>query len=95
MNKKHHLFQLLSIFCIGILFCLFIGAKSIEKKTAASASTPVLNGIDLRNIGPANMGGRIDDFAVVESDPHTIYVGTASGGVWKTTNNGVSWEPIF
>ncbi len=95
MNKKHHLFQLLSIFCIGILFCLFTGAKSVEKKTTASASTPVLNGLDLRNIGPANMGGRIDDFAVVESDPHTIYVGTASGGVWKTTNNGVSWEPIF
>jgi photosystem II stability/assembly factor-like uncharacterized protein len=95
MNKKHHLFQLLSLFCLGILVCLFTGAKSVEKKTAASASLPVLNGIDLRNIGPANMGGRIDDFAVVESDPHTIYVGTASGGVWKTINNGVSWEPIF
>jgi len=41
------------------------------------------------------MGGRIDDFAVVESDLKIIYAGTASGGVWKTTNNGVTWEPIF
>jgi photosystem II stability/assembly factor-like uncharacterized protein len=41
------------------------------------------------------MGGRIDDFAVVEGNPSTIYVGAATGGVWKTTNNGVTWEPIF
>src|SRR5436309_16073653 len=41
------------------------------------------------------MGGRIDDFAVVESNPNIVYVGTASGGVWKTTNNGTTWEPIF
>jgi photosystem II stability/assembly factor-like uncharacterized protein len=41
------------------------------------------------------MGGRIDDFAVVESNPNIVYVGTASGGVWKTTNNGTTWEPVF
>jgi len=39
------------------------------------------------------MGGRIDDFAVVESNPNIVYVGTASGGVWKTTNNGTTWDP--
>ena len=41
------------------------------------------------------MGGRIDDFGVVESNPNIVYVGTASGGVWKTTNNGTTWEPVF
>jgi photosystem II stability/assembly factor-like uncharacterized protein len=41
------------------------------------------------------MGGRIDDFAVVESNPNIVYVGTASGGVWKTTNNGTTWEAVF
>jgi photosystem II stability/assembly factor-like uncharacterized protein len=51
--------------------------------------------LEFREIGPAVMGGRIDDFAVVESNPNTVYVGTASGGVWKTTNNGTTWEPIF
>jgi len=56
---------------------------------------PVLKSFRWRSIGPASMGGRIDDFAVVESNPYVIYVGFATGGVWKTVNNGTTWEPIF
>lgn len=56
---------------------------------------PVLRPFRFRSIGPASMGGRIDDFAVVENDPSTIYIGFATGGVWKTTNNGTTWTPIF
>ena len=48
-----------------------------------------------RSIGPATMGGRTDDFAVVESDPRIIYAGTAAGGIFKTENGGQSWQPIF
>ncbi len=48
-----------------------------------------------RSIGPAGMGGRITDFAVVESDPNTFYVATASGGLLKTTNNGFSFTHQF
>ncbi len=48
-----------------------------------------------RCIGPANMGGRIVDVAVVEKDPQVMYVATASGGLWKTVDNGDSWTPIF
>jgi photosystem II stability/assembly factor-like uncharacterized protein len=48
-----------------------------------------------RNIGPANMGGRICDLAVVESDPRTMYVGVATGGLWKTTDAGDNWTPVF
>ncbi|HET8647092.1 MAG TPA: hypothetical protein VFO85_16465 [Vicinamibacteria bacterium] len=59
---------------------------------AAMAST---RAFEFRNIGPALMGGRVDDFAVVESRPSTFYVGTASGGVWKTVNNGLTFEPVF
>jgi photosystem II stability/assembly factor-like uncharacterized protein len=51
--------------------------------------------LEFRELGPAVMGGRIDDFAVVETNPNIVYVGVASGGVWKTTNNGTTWEPIF
>ena len=57
-------------------------------------STSIAN-LKFREIGPANMGGRVDDFAVVESDPNIVYVGFASGGVWKTINGGTTWEPIF
>jgi hypothetical protein len=48
-----------------------------------------------RSIGPASMGGRIDDIEAVESNPYIIYVGFATGGLWKTINNGTTWEPIF
>ncbi len=48
-----------------------------------------------RPIGPANMGGRITAVAVVEGHPGTQYVAAASGGLWKTTNAGTSWTPVF
>src|SRR5881396_2149440 len=54
-----------------------------------------LKPLKFREIGPAVMGGRIDDFAVVESDPDIVYVATASGGVMKTINGGTTWEPVF
>jgi photosystem II stability/assembly factor-like uncharacterized protein len=54
-----------------------------------------LKNLKFREIGPAIMGGRVDDFAVVESDPRIIYVGSAAGGVFKTVNGGASWDPIF
>lgn len=54
-----------------------------------------LKALEWRAIGPAVMGGRIDDVAVDERNPSTIYVGAASGGIWKTTNAGTTWTPIF
>src|SRR2546427_11864215 len=64
---------------------------------AAAPKTPAekFKNLEFRELSPATMGGRIDDFAVVESNPNIVYVGTASGGVWKTTNNGTTWAPIF
>jgi photosystem II stability/assembly factor-like uncharacterized protein len=56
---------------------------------------PILRNFTWRSIGPANMGGRIDDIAAVESNPSTFYVGFATGGLWKTTNNGTTFTPIF
>jgi len=55
----------------------------------------ILRNFTWRAIGPANMGGRVDDIAVVESRPSTFYVGFATGGVWKTTNNGTTFTPTF
>ena len=48
-------------------------------------------------IGPTNVSGRMTDVAVVtpKGENYTIYVATASGGVWKTDNEGVSWKPVF
>ena len=51
--------------------------------------------LEWRSIGPANMGGRIADLEGVPGDPNVVYVASASGGLWKTTNGGVTWKPIF
>jgi photosystem II stability/assembly factor-like uncharacterized protein len=56
---------------------------------------PVLKRFVWRSIGPAVMGGRLDDIAVQESNPSVYYVGFATGGLWKTQNNGTTFEPIF
>ncbi len=48
-----------------------------------------------RNVGPANMIGRISDFEALESDFTQVLVASASGGVWKSVNAGTTWEPIF
>ena len=82
-----------------ILACAAVfGAVSMSALAAPGEQpgpTDKFKNLEFREIGPATMGGRIDDFAVVESNPNIVYVGTASGGVWKTTNNGTTWEPIF
>src|SRR5262244_1806745 len=59
------------------------------------SNDPLLKRFVWRGIGPASMGGRVDDIAAVESNPYIVYVGFATGGVWKTINNGTTWEPVF
>jgi photosystem II stability/assembly factor-like uncharacterized protein len=61
----------------------------------AALDAALLDGLRFRTIGPATMSGRIVDIAVVESDPFVFYVASATGGVWKTTDNGVTWTPVF
>jgi photosystem II stability/assembly factor-like uncharacterized protein len=53
------------------------------------------DGLRFREIGPAVMGGRIHDVEVDPTDHSTFYVATAGGGLWKTTNHGILWTPIF
>ena len=48
-----------------------------------------------RSIGPANMGGRVAALSICESNPKLWYVGYATGGLWKTTNRGVTYSPVF
>lgn len=57
--------------------------------------TKIFDNLEWRNIGPANMGGRVTDIEGLPGNPYTVYVGTASGGFWKTINMGVSWTPLF
>jgi photosystem II stability/assembly factor-like uncharacterized protein len=69
-------------------------AEKAPEKPKDVLSPDTFSGLELRNIGPAITSGRIVDFAVLNGGD-TVYVATASGGVWKTTTHGTSWKPIF
>ncbi len=62
---------------------------------AKDAEANPLANIKLRNIGPAMISGRVSDFAVNPSNPSEFYVATASGNLWKTSNNMTTWTPLF
>lgn len=70
-------------------------ARGAAQQNPTSASP--FSGAKWRSIGPVNTSGRIDDFAVARTpgQPDAIYVATASGGVFKSTNAGTSWTPVF
>ena len=67
------------------------------KKTKGDTiiTSDLVSGLKFRSIGPAWASGRIADFAVNPKNPREYYVGVASGNVWKTTNNGTTWKPVF
>jgi photosystem II stability/assembly factor-like uncharacterized protein len=84
---------------LGVALLIAFSAQSIvgrsEQAPAAAASAPAgpFDSLHFRQIGPAAMSGRIADIAVYEANTNIFYVGAAHGGVWKTTNNGTTFEP--
>ena len=81
------------LFLIVSVFFSSIYSQEEEDKTLLKSS--VFSGVKIRGIGPAFMSGRIADIAIHPGDNSTWYVAVGSGGVWKTTNNGITWDPIF
>ncbi|MBS1919600.1 MAG: hypothetical protein JST17_05070 [Bacteroidetes bacterium] len=69
------------------LACFFLSAQKI--------TLDQFKNLKPRNIGPAGMSGRITAIDVVLNNPNIIYLGAASGGIWKTENSGNSWTPVF
>jgi photosystem II stability/assembly factor-like uncharacterized protein len=67
--------------------------KDKEPKSPLSSST--FSGLKFRSLGPAVASGRIADLAVHPGNRKVYYAAVASGGVWKTVNDGVTWEPLF
>ena len=91
----------------ALVLCLALAAAAQEQQaTPAASPTPEgtpdatteiksFDRLEWRNIGPANMGGRVTDVEGVAGNPNVVYVATASGGLFKTTNGGVKWTPLF
>ena len=72
-----------------------IAVLSVPAAGNAQVDAELLAGMKARSIGPAGMSGRVADVVAAPSDPTIVYVGAATGGVWKSTNGGLSFEPIF
>ena len=60
-----------------------------------SITTNQLDQLTFRNIGPSVAGGRIHDIEVLPNDPATVFIASASGGIWKSSNKGTTWKPVF
>ena len=84
------------------LLALCLGGAAVAAAVTPQTPAAQTNSVDAlfkdlrwRNIGPANMAGRVTDIDALESNPAIVYVAAASGGVWKSVNAGTTWEPIF
>ncbi|HVL67325.1 MAG TPA: hypothetical protein VM364_08685 [Vicinamibacterales bacterium] len=81
----------------GLALAAMLAAASLPGRAQQPAAAPgnPFDALYFRSIGPATMSGRIADLAVYEANPALFYVATAHGGVWKTVNNGTTWEAQF
>ncbi len=82
-------------FITSSLILIVISVFQVEPILGQTDLSKAVSGLQLRNIGPALMGGRIADIAVSPTNRSTWYVAVGSGGLWKTTNAGISWKPVF
>ena len=74
-----------------LLTLLFLCTASLS--FSQEFSMDMVKNMKPRNIGPGGMSGRVTAIDVVESNPEIMYVGTASGGIWKSTSGGIKWAP--
>ena len=78
---------------IHILFITLAFGACAQEKSSVEAST--VSSLSFRLVGPALTSGRVSDLAIHPSNTDTWYVSTASGGLWKTQNHGITFKPIF
>ncbi|MGB1778300.1 MAG: WD40/YVTN/BNR-like repeat-containing protein, partial [Longimicrobiales bacterium] len=67
----------------------------VAPASAQSLSEATLANLEYRELGPTRQSGRFVDIAVPSDDPHTFYIATASGHLWKTTNRGITFDVLF
>jgi photosystem II stability/assembly factor-like uncharacterized protein len=87
--------QLHRVRLVSSVALLLIASSAVLRAQARPAASDAFAALRLRSIGPANMSGRITDIAVNESNPYEFYAAAATGGLWKTSDNGVTWKVVF
>jgi photosystem II stability/assembly factor-like uncharacterized protein len=83
-----------SSIALSVLFVVAAAAQAVNAQSPP-ATEALFRAFEWRTIGPANMVGRITDIDAVESDPSTVFIATASGGIFKSVNGGTTWDRIF
>jgi photosystem II stability/assembly factor-like uncharacterized protein len=78
-----------------LIFALLIPAAAQNDRAGSAPDGNTFERLEWRSIGPSNMGGRATDVEGVPGNPNIVYAATGAGGLWKTTNGGVTWKPIF
>ncbi len=79
----------------GAVLAAALGSALLSGQTGTAPVADQFKSLHFRSIGPAQASGRVSDIAVYEANPSIFYVGSAHGGVWKTTNNGATFTPQF
>ena len=79
----------------GVLHGQRANTRTAPAFTSAPIAAEMLQGIRLRSLGPGLVTGRIADVKIDPNNPSTWYIATAFGGLWKTTNRGASFTPLF
>ncbi len=85
----------IKLFTTSLFVLLSIGIYAQNNQQELLFSESKFLGLKFRSIGPAFMSGRIADIAIHPCNDNIWYVAVGSGGVWKTVNSGVTWNPIF
>src|SRR6185436_17318549 len=89
----------LTLFISALISVNAIAQKKAEPAPAPDKNNPwkseTFNGLSFRSIGPALTSGRVIDFAVNPANKKEYFVASASGGVWKTSNGGITYDPVF
>ncbi|MFP3939592.1 MAG: hypothetical protein ACLF0P_04740 [Thermoanaerobaculia bacterium] len=86
-----------ALLALGLSLAVGLAAAAPAPAAAQEGSVDpaLLAGLEARSIGPAGMSGRISALAGVSGDPPVLYVGSASGGLWRSVDGAVTWEPLF
>jgi len=85
----------LVVLTLPIVASPVIAQSGAQEEMINAPDDALLQGFRWRVIGPVGQGGRVDDIAVRPEDSKTYFVGFATGGLWKTTNNGTTFRPVF
>jgi len=80
---------------MALVALLFAPVSPLKAQLTTPLDSATLSAFQWRSVGPANMAGRITDVEGIPTPSKTFYFAAAAGGIWKTTNNGITFRPLF